>query len=487
MVIRADAGAGGVGQNGQVRIRAAVERVRLLLRPSGPLPPVSWRGQLFDAGLAVALMAVALVAGDNSGGDVSQKVVVAEPEVPRLQGLPVPPHPRAADPFLPIQHDQTGTTVLMFAIVVLPLLLRRRYPLAMLWVVLAVAPVISDNDAALRVSFYACVIAAYAAAVYSRYRIPALASLPFAAFLYTQIREPAVPTVPDDAVPFLILIPIAIAAEGLRRWKRRADEDRAQLSTMEREQAEALRRAAEHERARIARELHDVVTHNVSVMVIQAGAARKVMQASPDQAHDALLAVEAGGRAAMTELRHVMGLLTMDGEDGGGAPPPGRASPGPAPAATPATPGRHPAAPAAPGLVGAAALAPQPGLDRLEALVQRVRDTGMATELRVTGDRRPLPPGLELAAYRVVQEALTNTVKHAVGARAAVLVDYGLDELRVEVTDTGGTAGEAADTGNGYGLIGLRERLAVYGGTLLARRRLSGGYRVLAQIPLEVS
>ena len=143
----------------------------------------------------------------------------------------------------------------------------------------------SDYDAALRLSFYACVIAAYSAAVYSPYRVPALASLPVAALPVTpSIRETGGAHRPGRcAVPFLILIPIAVAADGLRRWKRRADEGRARLSTLEREQAEALRRAAEHERARIARELHDVVTHNVSVMVIQAGAARKVMDADPDR------------------------------------------------------------------------------------------------------------------------------------------------------------------------------------------------------------
>jgi signal transduction histidine kinase len=212
-----------------------------------------------------------------------------------------------------------------------------------------------------------------------------------------------------------------------------------------------LRRAAEHERARIARELHDVVTHNVSVMVIQAGAARKVMQANPDQAREALLAVESGGRAAMTELRHVMGLLTMDSD-------------GPDPAAT-------------------TGLAPQPGLGGLPAMVQRVRETGTPVELTVAGQPRPLLPGVELSAYRVVQEALTNTVKHAAGAAATVLVEYRTDQLRVEVTDTGGITG-ASGTGNGHGLIGLRERLAVYGGTLHTGPRVSGGYRVRALFPL---
>ncbi|MGW9118589.1 sensor histidine kinase, partial [Streptomyces sp. NPDC055663] len=214
--------------------------------------------------------------------------------------------------------------------------------------------------------------------------------------------------------------------------------------------------------ARIARELHDVVTHNVSVMVIQAGAARTVMKTSPGQAAEALLAVEAGGRAAMTELRHVMGLLTMADEDGDEEPDAGA------------------------DLAGTAAeLTPQPGLDQLEMLVGRVRDTGLAVDLTVTGSPRPLPPGLELAAYRVVQEALTNTVKHASGATAAVTVEYGLQQLRVEVTDAGGHPGEGANAGSGRGLIGLRERLAVYDGTLNTGRRLTGGYRVEALIPLE--
>jgi signal transduction histidine kinase len=118
-------------------------------------------------------------------------------------------------------------------------------------------------------------------------------------------------------------------------------------------------------------------------------------------------------------------------------------------------------------------------------LVQRVRDAGVPVELTVAGSPRPLPSGVELTAYRVVQEGLTNTVKHAAGAAATVRVEYGTDELRVEVTDTGGTPGAAAATGNRRGLIGLRERLAVYGGTLQSKPRLTGGYRLTAQIPLE--
>ena len=209
----------------------------------------------------------------------------------------------------------------------------------------------------------------------------------------------------------------------------RADAEQAHVVALQREGAEAVRRAAEEERARIARELHDVVTHNVSVMVIQAGAARKVLEASPGQAREALLSVEASGRAAMTELRHVMGLLTADGET--------------------------------------LDLAPQPGMAELESLVGRVRASGLPVELVVTGSPdTPMPDGVVLAGYRVVQEALTNVVKHAAGSSATVRVDYGSARLSIEVTDTGGTRPPSADAGSGRGLVGLRERLALYGGTL---------------------
>lgn len=154
----------------------------------------------------------------------------------------------------------------------------------------------------------------------------------------------------------------------------------------------------------------------------------------------------------MTELRHVMGLLTATDEDGAADP-------------------------------DAVVPAPQPGLDQLEVLVGRVREAGLPVDLAVTGGPRPLPPGVELTAYRVVQEALTNSVKHASGASAAVTVDYGKRQLRVEVTDTGG--GPGAGAGSGRGLIGLRERLAMHDGTLTTGGRAGGGYRVEALIPLE--
>ena len=214
-------------------------------------------------------------------------------------------------------------------------------------------------------------------------------------------------------------------------------------------QREAIRLAVEGERSRIARELHDVVTHNVSVMIVMAGAARKTLDKSPAQATEALLEVEAAGRAAMAELRQVMGLLTKSVEE------------------------QH-------------ELAPQPGLDQLGSLVSRIRATGVPIAYRILGEPRALPAGLDLTAYRVVQEALTNTVKHASGASVDVLVDYQPARLSLDIADSGGVAGQTATSGNGRGLIGLRERVAVHGGSVQAGPRERGGYRVQVEIPLPV-
>ncbi|MFH8801010.1 sensor histidine kinase [Streptomyces sp. NPDC017936] len=428
------------------RLREAARRtVRgAWLRSGPPLRPTR-RARQFDVLVALVLGVVTVYYGiDNAD------VVVVREIAPGVEYVV----PRPSGP------GGLALMVTLAAVASGALALRRRCPLAVLCVVTAAT--LATPQSVLRLTFYAFVIAVYSAAVYSPYRAATLAALPVSVVLVGASGNSVTPIVPNQYIALLILIPMAVAAVGLRTWKLRTDEGRTRLLALEREQAEALRRAVEHERARIARELHDVVTHNVSVMIIQAGAARKIMTASPEEADEALLAVEAGGRAAMTELRHVMGLLTMADEDedegtGGCADPAGPA----------------------------AELTPQPGLDQLETLVGRVRDTGLPVDLTVTGPPRPLPPGLELAAYRVVQEALTNTVKHASGATAAVTVAYGPERLRVEVTDTGGHPGADAPTGNGRGLIGLRERLAVHGGTLSTGRRLTGGYRVEALIPLE--
>ncbi|ANZ43340.1 histidine kinase [Lentzea guizhouensis] len=249
----------------------------------------------------------------------------------------------------------------------------------------------------------------------------------------------------------------AVRLAAARRAYARAVEERGWL--LERERETAARTAVDAERARIARELHDVVSHNVSVMVVQAGAARRVLDTSATDATDALLAVESAGRDTMTELRHMLGLLAPSAD--------GHEDP----------------------------LAPQPGLDRLGSLVDRMCFAGLPVEVRISGEPRPLPSGVDLTAYRIVQEALTNALKHGDGRQAEVVVRYAEHHLRVEVLNTGPSvlSGSGMSTtstastadGPGRGLLGLRERVAVLGGDLDARRRLGGGFRVRAKLPLD--
>lgn len=252
-----------------------------------------------------------------------------------------------------------------------------------------------------------------------------------------------------------------------RRWQAAVGE-RGWL--LERERESASQAAVAAERDRIARELHDIVSHNVSLMVVQAAAAREVLATMPDEAVTALRAVEDAGRGAMTDLRHLLGLLapSQSGED--------TDEDTPADAVTD--------------------LSPQPGLDRLGQLVDRVSFAGLPVEVRISGESRPLPQGIDVTAYRIVQEALTNALRHGDGGKAEVTVRYADHALRVEVLNTGPsvlTGGSPARAtsghreGTGRGLLGLRERVAVYGGDLDARRRLGGGYRVRARIPLDPS
>ncbi|MFJ5927406.1 sensor histidine kinase [Kitasatospora sp. NPDC092948] len=249
---------------------------------------------------------------------------------------------------------------------------------------------------------------------------------------------------------------LGVALLRERRRHRKALEDRGWL--LERERESAARAAVDAERARIAHELHDIVSHNVSLMVVQAGAAREVLATMPDAASAALGAVEGAGRDAMTQLRHLLGLLApaADGSDEDDDTD----------------------------------LAPQPGLRALGALVDRVAFAGLPVEVRISGEPRPLPAGIDLTAYRIVQEALTNALRHGDGGKAEVTVRYTDRYLRVEVLNSGPSVLNGAPApgrrpdGAGRGLLGLRERVAVYGGDLDARHRLGGGYRVRARIPL---
>ncbi len=203
--------------------------------------------------------------------------------------------------------------------------------------------------------------------------------------------------------------------------------------------------AAADERARIARELHDVVAHSVSVMVVQASGVRRLLREEQHRERDALLSVEQIGRQALTEMRRMLGVMRTAEE--------------------------------------LPSLAPQPGLQHLERLIAQVEEAGLPVTLRVEGRRPELSPGIDLSAYRIVQEGLTNALKHSKGGHAEVVVRYDESSVRLEITDDG--AGANGD-GPGHGLVGMRERVALYGGKLDAGPRDGGGYVLRAELPVEV-
>jgi signal transduction histidine kinase len=221
---------------------------------------------------------------------------------------------------------------------------------------------------------------------------------------------------------------------------------RLRLESLEREQEQRTRLAVGDERARIARELHDVVAHSVGVMVVQAGGARRMLEQDPARAREALESIEETGRAALSEMRHSLDVLRGE-ED-------------------------------------APALEPQPGMEELDVLLERAREGGLTVDLALEGRARPLPRGVDLSAYRIVQEALTNTIKHAGPVHTQVNVRYGETELELEVTDDGPVVVSNGAGAPGHGLVGMRERVASYGGELRAGPRPEGGFAVRASLPL---
>jgi signal transduction histidine kinase len=226
-------------------------------------------------------------------------------------------------------------------------------------------------------------------------------------------------------------------AFGARTRTLHAAEAKARRLELER------REAVVAERARIARELHDVIAHSVSVMTVQAGAAEEMLKHDPERALEPVRAVQETGRQALVEMKRLVGILRAEDEEIG--------------------------------------LAPQPGLADLDRLVAQVRDAGLPVEVRIEGEPQPLPLGVDLSAYRLVQEALTNALKHAGRATATVTLRYGDRDMTIEVADDG--AG-SVDSGGGHGLIGMRERIGVFGGTFSAGPRDAGGFAVSARLPI---
>ncbi|MBL1086501.1 two-component sensor histidine kinase [Streptomyces actinomycinicus] len=411
------------------------------LRPEARAAPLSRRAVRTDVALAVALTVIALFVAVRYPGDGPVNIDPGANGGPGVSAPPPPPVPGQA----PVEDESPSVSWVLVVLSTLPLAARRRYPLAQFVAVLGAALAIGSS--ASWITVLACVMGAYSAVVYSRYRIAAIAVLVIAAALSGVAFRNADPVLPGWSSPGFVLLVAGMLASLVRYLQLRLASSRDRVTRLQEAQEEATRRAVEEERARIAAELHDIVTHNVSVMVIQAGAARKVMDVVPEQSKEALLTVEASGRAAMAELRHVMGLL------------------------------------AAPDHERPDGLEPQPGLAQLDALVARVRATGTPVTIEVSLPPEPLSPGVDLAAYRVVQEALTNTIKHARDAEASVAIRYTDDCLEIEVTDTGGAKDSPPVESNGRGHMGLRERLAVYQGELTAGPTNAGGYRVTARIP----
>ena len=245
---------------------------------------------------------------------------------------------------------------------------------------------------------------------------------------------------------FAALVVAAPWAMGrvVRRLERRTGhlEDRAERLAEERDQR--AREAASAERSRIARELHDIVAHSVSVMVAQAGGAEELLESSPERAREALRSVRETGQQALVEMRRMVGLLRLEGDGG--------------------------------------ELAPQPRLTQLEELVAQARAAGLPTELRVEGPARTLPPGVDLSAFRILQEALTNARKHAGEATARVTVRWTDDALELEVVDDG--SGTSNNGDGGHGLVGMRERAALFGGEVRAGPEPSGGFAVRVRLPI---
>ncbi|HET8776331.1 MAG TPA: histidine kinase [Candidatus Limnocylindria bacterium] len=231
---------------------------------------------------------------------------------------------------------------------------------------------------------------------------------------------------------------------AVRRARQRADTLADDLDAAERRAGERERQAVELERARIARELHDVIAHSVAVMTVQAGAAETALAGDPARVRDALRAIQETGRRTVDDLRHLLGLLRESPE---------------------------------------AADDPQPGLDRLSALADEVTAAGLPVRIDIRGDRVPVSPGLDVAAYRIVQEALTNALRHGDASGADVTVEYAPSSLRLVVENS--RAADSPDGRRGFGLVGMRERAAVFGGQLESGVTSTGRYRVTARLPLS--
>ena len=314
---------------------------------------------------------------------------------------------------------------------------RRRYPAAAGMAAALLADVVAiawkpPNIASFGIAWLCSL---YALTVWTRPRVFALGA---AAMALPPLVAIALRGKPAGGLSFTV---IALIVMLLVRRVVGDRERRAQIA--ERERDVVAREAVVEERARIARELHDVIAHHVSMIVLQAGAERRVLDGANASTREVLETVERTGRSALTEMRRLLGMLRSDASE---------------------------------------QLTPQPGLADVPTLVTQLREAGLPVHLEVEGERRELPVGIELSAYRIVQEALTNALKHAGNANASVSIRYGADSLELEIIDDGEGQSAPAATG-GHGLVGMRERVALYGGRLDAGIRPTGGFAVRVLLP----
>ncbi len=335
------------------------------------------------------------------------------------------------------------------AVLVLPLFARRRYPFAAPALYWVLAAAISFTDGLLLAFIGSLGVVGLASAfLLGNLRNPLKAAagllVVLAGILIVVVNIPGPQTVGD-----LIFIPLRfvvawVAGYALRERAEQAEAAEERAVHAEREREAAARVAVAEERSRIARELHDIVAHAVSVMVLQVGALRHKLPDAQAEDRDALRDVERAGRTALAEMRRLLAAMRRDGDE--------------------------------------AELTPQPGLDGLDSLLDQIGRAGLPVELHVDGEPVPLPRGIELSAYRIVQEGLTNALKHAHASDADVTVRYRPDELQIEVRDNG--HGGVTTDGLGHGLIGVRERVKIYGGRMSAGTASEGGFVLSTRLPL---
>jgi signal transduction histidine kinase len=343
---------------------------------------------------------------------------------------------------------------LVAATFTLPLIVARVWPLPVLLVVVGAAVVNGISDSDLGQPWFAVLLAVYALGAHASAGAAGLGMGAVAggilAYDIPRLRDGA-PI--DQVIPAWFIV---AGTWGLGRWmqhrRRELDTLTERTEAAEHDRQVAARAAVAHERARIARELHDLVAHSLAVIVLQAQAADRVLDTDLASARQALEAIDTTGRAGLEELRRLLDLLVDQADDDD--------------------------------------LEPRPGLQRLDHLVERVRDAGLAVSVTVEGESRPLSPGVDLSAYRIVQEALTNTLKHA-GRPASVTVDvtYRPEAVDIRVVDSGtpATRPPGSDVRTGHGLIGMRERAALFGGQIEAGPLADGGFGVRATLPTGVT